>query len=90
LIANRSDCGWWNDWLFFDCSGKIKIPQKRALHAVSRNGDRTENKLSLHRLAQKYPMTRPCFVKSSQAGQKQPIVFTFDEADDIPRAQNNS
>jgi hypothetical protein len=35
-------------------------------------------------------MMSPCLVKSSHAGQKQPIVFTFDWADEVPRPQNNS
>ena len=34
-------------------------------------------------------MTSPCPVKISHAGQKQPIVFTFDGAEDIPRAQKS-
>jgi hypothetical protein len=38
---------------------------------------------------QKYPPRRWCFVKSSQAGQKQPITF-MEVADDCPRAQKSS
>jgi hypothetical protein len=35
-------------------------------------------------------MTSPWSVKISQAGQKHPIVFTFDGADDVPCAQNSA
>ena len=30
------------------------------------------------------------FVNISHAGQKQPVVFTFDRTDDFPRAQNRA
>ena len=44
----------------------------------------------LHPLVQKYPMTSLFFVKTSHAGQWHPVVFTCDEVDVLPRAQNSA
>jgi hypothetical protein len=64
----------------------VQVVEKFSAPGFSQN--KSEKKF-LHRLAQKYPMTSPCPVKISHAGQKHPIVFTFDGAEDIPRAQKS-
>jgi len=65
----------------------LKIKKIRKLSQFLKEHDPAKKIAYLR--TQKYPPRRWCFVKSSQAGQKQPITF-MEVADDCPRAQKSS